>query len=254
MNIKLFCLFTLMFFSQKSFGQLEYSKIEYPGCPDNAFCTKETGVTRQTWRDDLLKLKNNQKENYKILKKYQSEIGILISLWATEDARILPNISLWDSQCAQHKRGAQSFYIGDFFMKSLNDKELSTHSNLFVTRAYRSLFDGKVIAQKVPREDNIPYYISNKGFHYLKSDEGPFYGLIISREGDLTLLAVDDFMKQKNAQMISPMSDAICTVEQINLLKKESPYPDFYKSYICKNIWNIDSNKYENVIFGRGCE
>lgn len=250
----LFVLFTSLFFSKSIFGQLEYSKIEYPGCPDNAFCTKETGATRQNWRDDLVKLKGNAKDDNKILKTYQSNIGILFSLWAMEDARILPNISMWDSQCAQHKRGAQSYYISDLFIKNLSDKELATHANLFVTKAYRVLSDGKILTQKIPREDNIPYYISNKGFHYLKSDEGPFYGLIISTLGELTLLSVADFMQQKNAQNIPATNDAICTVEQINLLKKEAPFPDFYKTYTCKNIWNIDSKKFENVIFGRGCE
>lgn len=254
MRIKLLSLFIFLISSQNIFGQLEYSKIEYPGCPDNAFCTKETGITRQTWRDDLLKLKSNKKENAVILKKYQNEVGILISLWANEDARILPNIAMWDSPCTQHKRDSQSFYISDFFIKSLNDKGLSTHTNLFITRAYRLTSDAKILTQKVPREDNIPYYISNRGFHYLKTDEGPFYGLIISPQGELTLLSVEDFMNQKNAQNIPTTTDAVCTLEQINLLKKESPYLDFYKSYICKNIWNIDAKKYENVIFGRGCE
>jgi len=32
---------------------LEYSKIDFEGCPENSYCKKETGANRKKWLDQL---------------------------------------------------------------------------------------------------------------------------------------------------------------------------------------------------------
>ena len=46
-------LFSLI--STNIFAALEYSKVDHPGCPENAFCQKATGEVRQKWIDQLEK-------------------------------------------------------------------------------------------------------------------------------------------------------------------------------------------------------
>ena len=46
-------IFSLAFFPLRSESALEYSKLEFPGCPENAFCKKNTGEVRQKWIEEL---------------------------------------------------------------------------------------------------------------------------------------------------------------------------------------------------------
>ena len=122
----------LLSFSPSTMAALEYSKIEYPGCPENAYCQKNTGEVRQKWLDTLDEFTKNKITESQLNSRLQKEDGLPVSGWAMEEASILPRIMMWDSPCKQHKREASKFYISELFRKNLKSnwrlwKQLSRH-------------------------------------------------------------------------------------------------------------------------------
>lgn len=248
-----FILLVLFVFSVKSMAALEYSKIEFPGCPENSFCSLETGKTKQAWSETIDLLTKSKTNLQEVNKKIKQNTGHPISGWAKEEAQILPNIIMWDSPCKNHKGDLGTYYISEFFVKKINDQLLRDYSNLYFPKAYIVNAKKEMTSQFVSRED-LPSFASDKGLHYLKSDEGKFYGLIITKEGHIEISDVAEFTRRPENSKIQPMIDAICTKEQIDLFKKEAPNSLFYEGYYCKNIWNISTKNFDNILFGRSCD
>ncbi len=223
---------------------LEYSKIDFEGCPENSFCKKETGANRKKWLEELKKFTKNSISEQTINEFVQSEYGLPISSWAQEDASLQPNILMWDSPCKQHQGTLNKFYISEFFRKNLAKKELSEFRNLFFSRAV--MFDNKNQAYSmiVPRGD-APLFIKDGSLYYLREEEGYFYGLLIDRDGRLRVT--------KAIKSPELPKEAVCSKDLTTLFMREAPGANFYQGQFCKDIWDTTLKSYRTVLLGWSC-
>ena len=239
---------TLLFmiiFSTKVMCALEYSKIEYAGCPENAYCQKNTGEVRKAWLDLLDEFNRNKITESKINTEIQKNFGVPISGWAMEEAGVLPRIMMWDSPCPQHKKEATKFYISDYFRKNLKESELKDYSNIYFPKVV--LIDDntkKAFSMVIPRGD-IPTFMSNGYLNFLRDDDGKYYALHVNRQGELKI-AKPEIVKELP-------KDAVCLKEQVDLFNREVPSPSFYQGYHCKDIWDKNSKTYKTMLFGWSC-
>jgi hypothetical protein len=243
--LKLF--FTLSFFiaaTTACFAALEYSKIEFPGCPENAYCQKDAGIARQAWLNELEKFgKNNISEN-EFNKFLQNSNGVPIAAWASEEAGVLPRIMMWDSPCAQHKKEASKFYISEIFRKNLLETELKNFTTLYFSKAIGLDNYNKPFSMTIPRGDT-PTFIENGYYYFLRVDEGKYYGLRISKEGLIKISKVETIKEVPK--------EAVCVKEQVDLFVRMAPSPTFYQGYTCKDIWDKTSKSYRPMLFGWSC-
>jgi len=233
-------LFIILIYSA-NISALEYSKIEFEGCPENAFCKKETGANRKKWIEMLRKFSTGVVSEQKLNSFIQAEYGLPVSGWAQEEGSLLPNILLWDSPCKQHSKSTNKYYIAEVFRKNLNSKDLSEIHNLFFSRAILLDEKNNPYSIIVPRGD-APLFLIDGSLYYLREEEGIFYGLLIDKNGK--------FRVTKNETSAEPAKEAICTKEQIALFNRESPSPNFYQGTYCKEIWDKTSKNYKTMLLG----
>ena len=235
---------SLLLSALPTFAALEYSKIEHPGCPENAYCQKNTGEIRRLWLDNLEDFNRNKISEIKFNSDLQKNNGVPVAGWAMEEAGVLPRIMMWDSPCKQHKKEASRFYISELFRKNLKESELKEFTNIYFPRAILLDQNKKAFSMVVPRGD-IPTFSSDGYYHYLKEDDGKYYGLWINRAGEL---------KISKPQLVKELpKEVVCTKEQIDLFLREAPSPTFYQDYHCMGIWDKNSKTYNPMLFGRSC-
>jgi hypothetical protein len=223
---------------------LEYSKFEFPGCPENAFCKKETGSNRQKWIEQLRLFSNGKISEQQINTYIQSEFGLPITGWAKEAGSLLPNIILWDSPCKQHSEGKEKFYIAEVFRKNLKTTELNEMNHLLFPKIVLSRPDQPPFSVNAPRGET-PLFKTEDSLYYLREEEGIFYGLLIDKWGK--------FKITKNEMSPKPVIDSQCIEEQIALFKKEAPANNFFQGTHCKDIWDKSSKSYKTILLGWSC-
>ena len=239
----IFCFFIVIFKGQSLFA-LEYSKIDYEGCPENAFCKKETGINRKKWIEQLRNFSSGKISEQRINAFVQSEYGLPVSGWGQEEASLRPNILMWDSPCKQHRSPTNKFYIAEIFRKNFNQNELKELPNVFFSRAIITDSSKGSFDMVVPRGD-APLFIKDGSLYYLREEEGIFYGLLIDREGH--------FRVTKNDTSTEPLKEIACNKELITQFNRESPGPSFYQGTFCKEIWDKSSKSYKTILLGWSC-
>ncbi|MBC7712610.1 MAG: hypothetical protein H7177_04700 [Rhizobacter sp.] len=230
--------------SASTFAALEYNKIEFPGCPENAYCQKETGVVRQQWLEELDKFGKNKISESDFNKFLQNNFGVPIANWAAEEAGVLPRIMMWDSPCKQHKKEASKFYISEVFRKNLMSSELKDFTTLYFSKAVGVDANKKIFTMIVPRGDT-PTFSENGYYYYLREDDGKYYGLRINREGQIKISKVETIKET--------VKEAVCLKEQVDVFVREAPSPTFYQGYTCKDIWDKSTKSYRPMLFGWSC-
>ena len=157
-------IFSLAFFPLRSESALEYSKLEFPGCPENAFCKKNTGEVRQKWIEELDQFIKNKISESIFNQNLQKNHGMPVASWALEEASILPNIVMWDSPCSQHKKEASKFYISEIFKKNLKEPDLKDSQSLSFSRAYGIGVDKKIFSVIIPYKEEPTFLALAKEF------------------------------------------------------------------------------------------
>lgn len=234
-------LFILINFSSHA---LEYSKVEFEGCPENAFCKKETGANRRKWIEQLRNFSSGKISEQKINAFVQSEYGLPVSGWGQEEASLRPNILMWDSPCKQHRTSTNKYYIAEVFRKNFNSNELKELPNIFFSKAILNDSTNQAYSITVPRGD-APLFVKDGSLFYLREEEGMFYGLLIDRDGR--------FKITKNDTSTAPPKEAVCTKDQQVLFNRESPGPTFYQGTNCKDIWDKTTKSYKTILLGWSC-
>lgn len=214
--------------------------IDFPGCPENSYCKKETGAHRTEWLNILTSFTENKIDEKEANRRIQLKTGIPIPSWATEEGLKKPLAILWDSPCKQHKIPTNKAYIAITFLKKLLPK------NNVLFHAPAILLDEK----KVPRavmalRGDAPMFIVNDSLYYTQDDDGHFYGLLVSPDGNLTLTQT---MKDTHYPREVP-----CTKEQIEMFTREVPSPNFFQGYYCKEIFNTKTKYYQSVLTAWSC-
>lgn len=223
---------------------LEFSKIEYEGCPENAYCKKETGITRKKWIEELKKFSAGKITEQQINALAQVERGIPITGWGREEASLYPNILMWDSPCKQHNTSTNKYYITEVFRKNLSSNDIKEFPNTFFSRAILNDNTGQPYSIVVPRSE-APLFMKDNALYYLQEEDGIFYGLLINRQGH--------FKITKNESNNMPSKEGICTKDQATLFSREAPSLNFYQETYCKDIWDKTTKSYKTIFYGRSC-
>lgn len=237
-----FLIALLLITSFKSYS-LEYSKIDFDGCPENSYCKKETGINRKKWIEQLKDFSSGKISEQKLNTFIQAEYGFPISGWAQETASLLPNILMWDSPCKQHQNSNNKYYISELFRKNFNPSELKEYPPIFFSRAI-VLDNNKITSYTIPRGD-APLYMKDGNLYFLREEEGIFYGLLIGKDGAIRLT--------KNQTSSNPPKETECTKDQIAMFLREAPSPNFYQGHYCKEIWDQTSKSYKSTLLGWSC-
>lgn len=236
--------FLLLFLLGTKSLALEYSKIEFEGCPENAYCKKETGHNRKKWIEQLKNFSSGKISEQKLNAFIQAEYGLPVSGWAQEEGSLRPNILLWDSPCKQHSKSTNKYYIAEVFRKNFSPVELKEIPNVFFSRAILLDASREPYSVIVPRGD-APLFIKEGSLYFLREDEGVFYGLLIDKFGK--------FRITKNDTSTEPPKEVVCTKEQLALFNRESPSPNFYQGTYCKEIWDKTTKSYKPMLLGWSC-
>jgi hypothetical protein len=218
----------------------QITKIDFPGCPENALCPKETGAHRLEWLDILTKFEQKKLSEKEVNKQIQLKLGLPIPLWATEEATKKPLAMLWNSPCKQHNIPTNKTYIAVTFLKNL----LPKNNILFHSPAILLDIQNRPHSIMVLRGD-APLFIVNDSLYYTQDDEGHFYGLLVSPQGQLSISKVlfDSHYPR----------EITCSKEQIEMFNRETPSPNFFQGYYCKEIWNTKSKTYQSLLVGWSC-
>ncbi|MFA6235755.1 MAG: hypothetical protein WC635_00400 [Bacteriovorax sp.] len=235
---------TILYFSCGPGFGLEYSKIEYEGCPENAYCKKETGANRKKWIEQLRGFSTGKISEQKLNSFVQSEYGLPVSGWAQEEGSLQPNILLWDSPCKQHSKSTNKYYIAEVFRKNFRSNELKEIPNVIFSRVVMLDESKQPFAITVPRGD-APLFLKDGNLYYLREEEGMFYGLLIDKNGKFAIT--------KNETSTEPAKEATCSKDLIALFNREAPSPNFYQGTFCKEIWDKTSKSYKTVLLGWSC-
>lgn len=217
-------------------------KTENVGCPENSHCTKELGIKRDTFIAEIKKV--SQESESKINQLIQKNSLYPITVWAIEDQKTngLPLI-FWNSPCKQHNPPNPKVLIAEIFMHDLSAQSVKKQDNVI----FNKLFyweNKKWKFAYVPRGD-APLMIVNNQFYYIREEEGHYFGLMISKSGELNITktkTVTEFPKELE-----------CKKEMIEEFYKEAPTLSFFKGQICKEIWNQDKKIYEPIMLGWSC-
>jgi hypothetical protein len=240
----IFIIALLAIFAGENLYALEYSKFEFEGCPENAFCKKETGANRKKWIEQLRNFSAGKISEQKLNAFVQSEYGLPVSGWGQEEASLRPNILMWDSPCKQHRATTNKYYIAEVFRKNFIPNELKELPNIFFSRAILNDSSNQPYAMIVPRGD-APLFVKDGSLYYLREEEGIFYGLLIDRDGR--------FKVTKNETSTEPPKESVCTKDQVALFNRESPGPNFYQGTYCKDIWDKTTRTYKTMLLGWSC-
>lgn len=233
----------ISFFTTNVFS-LEYSKIDFDGCPENSYCKKETGANRKKWLDELKLFSKGKITEQKMNAFVQSEYGIPLSGWALEEASLQPNILMWDSPCKQHKNPANKYYIMEVFKKSLSPNELKESPSLLFSWAIIKTAGKELETMVVPRGD-APLFMKDGNLYFLREEEGLYYGLLINKEGKLKIT-------RSESTPNSP-KEVACDKEMVDLFLRLSPSPNFYQGQYCKEIWDKSNKVYKTMLLGWSC-
>ncbi len=233
-----------LFFFISTVHALEYSKIDFEGCPENSYCKKETGANRKKWLDQLKEFSKGRINELKINAFIQSEFGVPVSGWAMEEASLLPNILMWDSPCKQHKNPASKYYIMEVFRKNLNANELKEIPTLIFSRALLKENGKEPYPIVVPRGD-APLFMRDGSLYFLREEEGMFYGLLIDKEGRIKIV--------KNETSPNNPKEVTCPREMVTQFLRMAPSPNFYTGQFCKEIWDKNDKAYKTLLLGWSC-
>jgi hypothetical protein len=207
------------------------------GCPLNSDCTKKAGDLWNRWML-ILELKEN-KNKYKKLKEFTKQYGIPFKTWFLPNEKSMEEKILWDSHCKNHRAPQKDILLADIFLKKLSPSKATLYNHALMLDP-----SGKVIKFKIPR-DYTPTLIKNKNLVFNMEEEGQYYGLHISQNGEFKVS-----QPPKGNQGIFEVK---CPSE---LEKKYTEFDgpkNLYTSRFCHSIWNDDTKKFSTILMGWSC-
>lgn len=231
-------LMAILFYFQLVFAESPLDHIN-PGCPDESICSKETGIKASIWKENLRNYLQNHLSEKELNNILTQKEAFPVNIWADAEAiKSNLNLALWRSPCKQHQDKNNPIDIGEIYLKSIKNIPHIIYSKII----YNNTKEIKAIA--LPRGD-APIAIFNDHFYYTKDDDGLFYGLLISQNGELKISKTKSIKKYPR--------EVSCPKEMSELFLKEAPSLNFYKGSFCKEIWNNDKNAYETILVGWSC-
>lgn len=229
---------------------------QFKGCLENSECDQVMGLQLTRWRDLVSKLSGDKIENSKkmqFVELFRGKYGIPVEFYTTQKSQLGFKPLLFNSHCREHNPKDRAKTLrGMSFVKSIS----STKATIWRDQAQIEIPIGELLTPQpvvvygtttetyqLPIGDQ-PLFIKNKSLYILREDDGFFYTLRISPDGQWGVESLD---YSKLSAYEDKRSETSCPKE-IN-----TPTSEAFKVQFCKLIWDEDSQKTVVVKLFQGC-
>ncbi len=228
---------------------------EIKGCPENSDCDQAMGHLFSKWKDLVQKHKNSTDQN-KIsheFETFRAQFGIPIEFYTFEKAKKAYMPATHTSECKEHNpKQGEKILRGTSFIKSIGPAkafiwrdqsqiELPLNENL-LPQPVTVFYETGALTYFLPINDQ-PLFIKNKELYILKEEDGVYFMLKVSSQGDWKIISFD----------LSNIGQFEDKKENINCPEsKVKPHLAFGHIF-CKKVFDADTRKLVTVQMALGC-
>lgn len=230
---------------------------QFKGCLENSECDQVMGLQLTRWKDLLSKVGDDKIEASKraaYVELFRAKYGIPVEFYTLQKSQQGFKPMLFDSPCKEHNpKDGPKILKGTAFLKSLSkDKAVVWRDQAQIEVPVGELlvpqpvmvYEGDTVeTYQLPLGDQ-PLYIKGKALHVLREEDGFFYMLRVSLNGDWKIESVDS---SKLSEWEDKRSEVTCPKDKTKLA------PAVFGIEICKTVWNDDLKKSQVVKFHQGC-
>jgi hypothetical protein len=228
---------------------------EFKGCPENSDCDQVMGHMFTKWRDLVQKYKNSSDTNKAAseLEAFRRQYGIPVEFYTFEKAKKAFMPATHTSECKEHNpKQGEKIIRGTSFIRSIDAQkaqiwrdqsliELPLKDNL-VPQSITVFYESGPQTYNIPLNDQ-PLFIKNKELFILKEDDGLYFMLRISPQGDWKII---EFDMTNLGQFEDKKENVACPVS------KHKAHVAFTNIF-CKKIYDMDSKKLVITQMAQGC-
>ena len=264
----MYATYLLLFFSLSVLGQtkpriqvipnpksLEDFDHQFRGCPENSECDQVMGHMLTNWKTIISKVKDmpDRLKVSQALETFRLKFGIPTEFYTSQKTSIGFKPALYDSSCKEHnQKGGTKILKGLSFMKSMTSQtaivwrdqaqiELPIKDNIY-PQPVRVYYESTPVTYQLPINDQ-PLFIKGRELYILKEEDGFYYTLKISENGDWKVVNLDltqlSTMEEKRSYVPCP-KDALKA-------------PAAFGEEFCKSVWDVDAKKTIPVKMHQGC-
>jgi len=230
---------------------------QYKGCLANSECDQVMGLQLSRWKELVSKLNDPKMDNNKkhqFIELFRSKYGIPVEFYTTQKSQQGFKPLLYNSPCKNHnpKEGEKTLK-GTAFLKSLT-KEKATiwRDQTQIEVPVGELLNPQPVTVYNDKNSDVyflpigdqPLFIKDKSLHVLKEDDGFFYLLKVSPNGNWK---VENLDYSRLSTWEDKREEVTCPKDPTNIAPKE------FGVEFCKSIWNEDMKKQVVVKLRQGC-
>jgi hypothetical protein len=207
------------------------------------------------WKSLLTKLKETTDLNKvsQELEQFRAKYGLPVEFYTNQKSQQSFRPSIHNSPCREHNpKTGEKILRGTAFIKSISsDKaiiwrdqsqiELPLKENLF-PQPVKAYYENAPATYYLPLNDQ-PLFIKNRELYVLREDDGLYYALKISENGNWKVVTIE----------MSNLSHWEDKRQDIACPKDKEAGSSVFTNQFCKSILNIDTNKLVTVRMGQGC-
>lgn len=232
---------------------------EFKGCPENSECDQVMGHMLSRWKLLVSKLKeiDDPRKNAQALELFRAKYGIPVEFYTNQKSQQGFKPVLYNSPCKEHnpkdeKDKKEKILKGIAFVKSLSREkaviwrdqsqiELPLKDNM-TPQPVTVYYDQGPEVYQLPLNEQ-PLFIKNRELYILKEDDGLYFAMKISGNGDWKIENID----------MSQLSTWEDKREDIACPKDGGKPSDVFPIEFCKSVWDVDAKKIIPVKFRQGC-
>jgi hypothetical protein len=228
------------------------------GCPENSECDQIMGQMLLKWKEtinNLIKQETSESQKAKELEGFRSKFGIPTEFYTYERSQLGFKPILHSSPCKSHnpKDQKQKVYRGTSFIKSISHEKIIIWrdqtqielppNDLILPQKTIVYFESGPETYLLPLGDQ-PIYIQNKSLHILKEEDGFYFMLKISPQGEWKIVDLEPLK----------LNEWESHRQNVNCPKEETPSKTtVFENEFCKTVWDIDKKRTVVIKLQNGC-
>lgn len=230
---------------------------QFKGCLENSECDQVMGLQLTRWKDLLSKVGDDKVEGSKkaqYIELFRAKYGIPVEFYTLQKSQLGFKPMLFDSHCKEHNpKEGPKILKGTAFVKSLSKEKAVVWRDqaqievpvgeLLVPQPVTVYEGTETQIYQLPIGDQ-PLYIKGKDLHVLREEDGFFYMLRVSLNGDWKVETVNT---AKLSEWEDKRTEVVCPKETTKL------NPGIFGIEFCKTVWNDDLKKIQVVKLRQGC-
>jgi hypothetical protein len=234
---------------------LEDFEHEFKGCPENSECDQVMGHMLSRWKTLISKLKeiSDSNKNAQALELFRSKYGIPVEFYTNQKSQLSFKPVLHSSPCRDHNlKTTEKILRGMAFIKSISNEKaviwrdqsqieipLKDHLTPQPVKVY---YETGPVTYQIPINDQ-PLFIKNRELYILKEEDGFYFNLKISENGNWQIVNLD--MTQLST-LEEKRQEAVCPTD------KEKD-PGIFSTVFCKTVWDMETKKTVTMKLLQGC-